>query len=148
MKSGREQYIQFELLQEKYAIHISEIQEIIKMQEISELPNVMPYVKGVINLRGRIIPVICLRRLFGLKEEQYSKHTRIVVVNYIEETVGVVVDRVDKVTTFSDIQLSPDRLGEVNSTGFSAIGIIDDAMVGILKLDQVLVKEDENIGQL
>lgn len=54
MKSGREQYIQFELLQEKYAIHISEIQEIIKMQEISELPNVMPYVKGVINLRGEL----------------------------------------------------------------------------------------------
>lgn len=147
MTSGQEQYIQFGMGPEKYAISISEIHEIIKMQEISTIPNVMPYVKGVINLRGRIVPVLSLRRLFGLEEDRYSKLTRIVVVNHQEETVGVIVDHVDKVTTFTDIQPAPDRVGGVNGANFSAIGIIDEAIAGILKLDQVLVKEGEDIGQ-
>lgn len=142
MNSGSEQYIQFEIGQEKYAIHISEIHEIIKMQEISEIPNVKPYVKGVINLRGKIVPVISLRELFGLEKEEYKKQTRIIVVNHKDETVGIIVDRVDKVTTFSDIQPPPERVGGMHGANFTGIGLHGDAIVGILKLDQVLVREN------
>ncbi len=142
MNTGQEQYIQFNIGQEKYAIAISDIHEIIKTQDITELPNVLPYIRGVINLRGKIVPVISLRTLFGMEAEVYSKHTRIIVVNHIEETVGIIVDHVDKVTTFADIQPPPDRVGGVNGTYFTGIGIVEgDGIVGLLKLDQVLIRE-------
>lgn len=141
MNPDQGQFIQFAMGQEKYAIHISEIHEIIKMQEISEIPNTRSYVKGVINLRGKIVPVISLRRLFGLATDEYTKQTRIIVVNHEEETIGIIVDGVDRVTTFADIQAPPDRVGGVNGANFTGIGIVDEGIVGILKLDQVLVKE-------
>lgn len=137
----QQQYIQFEIDHEKYAIHISEINEIIKMQDISQIPNAVPYVKGVINLRGMIVPVISLRRLFGMPEDDYSKHTRIVVVNQADETIGIIVDRVDKVTTFTDIQPAPDRVRGISGINFTGMGIIGEDIAGILELNRVLVKE-------
>lgn len=147
MSTNLEQYIQFGMGHEKYAVHISDIHEIIKIQEISEIPNVMPYVKGVINLRGKVVPVISLRRMFKLTEDQYTKHTRIVVVNHQEEKIGIVVDHVDKVTTFSDIQPPPEQVGGMQGCNFSGMGVVDELIVGILKLERVLVKEGHDIGQ-
>lgn len=147
MSTGHEQYVQFQLGREKYAIQISDIHEIIKMQDISEIPGVMTYVRGVINLRGKIVPVISLRTLFGMGEEEYSKHTRVVVVNHMDETIGIIVDRVDKVTTFSDIQAPPERVGGIHGAHFSGIGLYEQSIVGILRLDQVLVKEGSAIEQ-
>jgi len=76
-------------------------------------------------------------------EDEYTKHTRVVVVNHKEETVGIIVDRVDKVTTFSDIQAPPERFGGVNGVNFAGIGIVGEKIIGILKLDQVLVRRGE-----
>ncbi|KIL40806.1 chemotaxis protein CheW [Gordoniibacillus kamchatkensis] len=137
----QEQYIEFGIGNERYAIRIQDIHEIIKMQDITHIPNVMPYVKGVINLRGKIVPVISLRHLFGLDQETDSKNTRIVVVNHQEDTVGIIVDRVNKVTTFSDIQLPPDRVGGIDGNFFVGIGLTGGGLVGILKLDTVLLHE-------
>lgn len=147
MNFSQEQYIQFVIAQEKYAIHISEIHEIIKMQHINEVPSTRPYVKGVINLRGQIIPVVSLRVLFNLGDDEYTRHTRVVVVNHHEETIGIIVDRVDQVTTFTDIQPPLERIAGINGANFTGIGIQGDDIVGILKLDQVLIKEDESSEQ-
>lgn len=135
------QYVQFGIAQERYAIRISEVHEIIRMQDITEIPNCQFYVKGVINLRGKIIPVICLRTLFSLPEEPHSKATRIVVVHHMEESVGLIVDRVHKVATFSDIQPPPERVGGINGAYFTGIGIAGGELTGILRMDQVLVHE-------
>lgn len=143
MVSGLEQYIQFALGREMYAIHISDVHEIIKMQEIRELPHVMPYVKGMINLRGKIVPVISMRKLFDLEADQYTKHTRIVVVKHKKETVGMIVDRVDRVVTFTDIQPPPDQLGGIHGAHFTGIGISENTIVGLLKLEQVLLHAEE-----
>jgi purine-binding chemotaxis protein CheW len=139
----QEQYIEFAIESEQYAIRIEDIHEIIKMQTITEIPNAMHYVKGVINLRGKIVPVISLRNLFNLDEKQYSKNTRIVVVHHLEESVGIIVDRVNKVTTFSDIQLPPDRVGGIDGNFFVGIGLNEGGLAGILQLDQVLLHEQE-----
>jgi purine-binding chemotaxis protein CheW len=136
-----EQYVEFGIEREHYAIRIQEIHEIIKIQDITQIPNVKLYVKGVINLRGKIVPVISLRNLFQLEEKEYSKHTRIVVVHHQEDTVGIIVDNVNKVTTFSDIQPPPDRTGGIDGNFFVGIGLNDNGLVGILKLDEVLVHE-------
>jgi purine-binding chemotaxis protein CheW len=137
----QEQYIEFAIESEQYAIRIQDIHEIIKIQDITQIPNVKSYLKGVINLRGKIVPVISLRNLFDLEEKEQSKNTRIVVVHHQEDTVGIIVDSVNKVTTFSDIQPPPDRVGGIEGNYFVGIGLTDNGLVGILKLDEVLVHE-------
>lgn len=139
--SGQEQYIEFGIEDERYAIRIQDIHEIIKIQDITSIPNVRDYVKGVINLRGRIVPVLSLRCLFGSEEAPYTKSSRIVVIHHQDEAVGVIVDRVNKVTTFSDIQPPPERVGGLQGSFFTGIGLAESGLVGILKLDEVLLHE-------
>ncbi|MFC6331585.1 chemotaxis protein CheW [Paenibacillus septentrionalis] len=134
------QYVEFGIEDETYALKISDIQEIIKVQEMTEIPNCRSYVKGVINLRGKIVPIISLRLLFELKEDELTKASRIIVVNHKEEAVGIVVDRVNKVTTFPDIQPPPERIGGISGSYFTAIGVSESGLVGILKLNEVLLQ--------
>jgi purine-binding chemotaxis protein CheW len=138
---AQDQYVEFGIELERYAIRIEEIQEIIKMPEITDIPNVLPYVKGVINLRGKVITVISLRNLFNFEENGYSNSTRIMVVNHHVDTVGVIVDHVTKVTTFSDIQPPPEYAGGIDGNLFAGIGLTGDGLVGILKLDEILINE-------
>lgn len=138
---GQEQYVEFSIGREKYAILISEIHEIIRMLDITEIPNSPFYVQGVINLRGKIVPVISLRSLFAMEADAASKSTRIVVVNHREDSIGIIVDKVNKVTTFSDIQPPPERVGGISGSYFAGIGIVDTELVGILKLDEVLLRD-------
>ncbi|MGG1517849.1 chemotaxis protein CheW [Paenibacillus oryzisoli] len=138
--TSQEQYVEFGVGDEDYAIKISEIQEIIRIQDMTEIPNSRPYVRGVINLRGRIVPIISLRKLFSLHDAPESKSTRIVVVNHQEESIGIIVDRVNKVTMFADIQPPPDRIGGISGDYFVGIGITPMGLVGILKLDEVLLR--------
>ncbi|WP_123040301.1 chemotaxis protein CheW [Cohnella candidum] len=139
--TAQEQYVEFGIENEQYAIRIQDIHEIIKLQDITQIPNVKPYVKGVINLRGKIVPVLSLRNLFDMQEKAPSKSTRIVVVHHQEDTVGIIVDRVSKVTTFSDIQPPPDRVGGIDGNFFVGIGFTKGGLVGILRLDEVLLHE-------
>lgn len=140
---GQEQYIEFAIEEEQYAIHIEDIHEIIKMQDITQIPNVTPYVEGVINLRGKIVPVISLRKFFNLEVREYSRTTRIIVVHHQDDTVGIIVDRVNKVTTFADIQSPPERIGGIDGNYFVGIGLIDSGLVAILKLNEILLHEQE-----
>lgn len=134
----RNQYIEVGIGKERYALGIQDIHEIIKMQDITEIPISKTYVRGVINLRGIIVPIISLRSRFGLPEEPGSKSTRIVVVNHLKEMVGIVVDRVNQVVTFTDIQPPPERIGSVNGSYFTGIGRVGSGLVSILRLEQVL----------
>jgi purine-binding chemotaxis protein CheW len=135
---GREQYIQFEVGQNPYAVHISDVQEIIKLQEISALPNTMPYVKGVIQLREQILPVVSLSYVLGLREEPPSKHSRILIIRQGEKDIGILVDRVNKVAVYDQVQPMPDTR-EAGGVAFIAMGILDQALVGILKFNRMLV---------
>jgi len=139
MNGQKAQHIQFQIGDETYAVAISDIREIIRMQEIREIPGVASYVRGVIHLRGSIVPVVSLRLLFGKRETEPGKQTRIIIVNHRSGTVGLIVDKVDSVVTFSDIQPPPEQTGSTAGVRFIGIGILRDALVGILKLDQVLI---------
>ncbi|MFD0714232.1 chemotaxis protein CheW [Paenibacillus sp. GCM10027626] len=137
----QEQYIEMTVGEELYAVRIEEIHEIIKMQTVTEIPHCKSYVKGVINLRGKVVPVISFRHMFGLPEQPDTKATRIVVVKHREESVGIIVDQVNKVTTFPDIQPPPDHVGGVSGANFTGIGLHGQKLVGILKLDEVLLRD-------
>lgn len=131
-------YIQVGIASEMYALSIQDISEVIRMQEITDVPNTANYVKGVINLRGRIVPVVSLHGRLSMPEVPYSKSTRIVVVNYGDEVVGLIVDQVHKVIVFKDIQPPPNRIGSVENKYVSGIGHGQEGLVNILDLNSVL----------
>jgi purine-binding chemotaxis protein CheW len=92
-----EQMVTFNLGQEEYGVNILQVQEINRMVEITQVPQTEHYVEGIINLRGKVIPIIDLRKKFGMAEKEYDSHTRIVVVDVSSEVVGLVVDGVSEV---------------------------------------------------
>ncbi len=92
-----EQMVTFNLAQEEYGVNILQVQEINRMVEITEVPQTDHYVEGIINLRGKVIPIIDLRKKFGMPEKEHDGKTRIVVVDVANETVGLVVDSVSEV---------------------------------------------------
>jgi purine-binding chemotaxis protein CheW len=92
-----EQMVTFNLGHEVFGVNILQVQEINRMVEITAVPHTEHYVEGIINLRGKVIPIIDLRKKFGLQEKQRNNHTRIIVVDVSGETVGLVVDGVSEV---------------------------------------------------
>jgi len=92
-----EQMVTFNLGQEKFGVNILQVQEINRMVEITRVPQTDQYVEGIINLRGKVIPIIDLRKKFGMPEKEYDNQTRIVVVDVNNEVVGLVVDGVSEV---------------------------------------------------
>ncbi|MBB3113267.1 purine-binding chemotaxis protein CheW [Paenibacillus phyllosphaerae] len=132
------QYVVIALGQERYGIHISEVYEIIKMQAITAVPKSQPFLEGVTNLRGKILPVINLRRRFKMEPADNSKHTRIVVAKYKDELVGIVVDAVEQVTTFTEIQPTSDTSSAVDRHFMQGIGLVQEEITCVLNIEQVL----------
>lgn len=92
-----EQMVTFNLALEEYGVDILQVQEINRMVEITEVPQTDQCVEGIINLRGKVIPIIDLRKKFNMPEKEHDNQTRIVVVDVNNETVGLVVDGVSEV---------------------------------------------------
>ncbi|WP_432776665.1 chemotaxis protein CheW [Brevibacillus gelatini] len=137
--SQQDQYIVIELGTEKYALKISEVYEIIKKQKITAVPNSKAFLEGVTNIRGKIVPIISLRKRFQLGETSVIHKARIVVVNHNEEMIGIAVDGVNQVIKFSDIQPSTEIVSGVDGSYFQGIGQSEDGFIGILNLEHVLV---------
>ncbi|MBU5352261.1 chemotaxis protein CheW [Paenibacillus barcinonensis] len=134
----KEQYIELAVGTETCAIRIEEIHEIIKMLSITDIPFSRPEIKGVMNLRGKVVCVMSLRSLLGMPDEPETRATRIIVVRYREEYIGLIVDRVNKVTTYSEIHPPSGGHGRHQEAFFQGIGQQGDKLVGILKLDEIL----------
>jgi len=100
-------FLTFSVGREAYGIEIKFVTEIIGIQEITEVPELPDYVKGIINLRGKIIPVIDVRLRFRKEPKQYNDRTCIVVINIKETTVGLIVDNVAEVINIDDSNIVP-----------------------------------------
>lgn len=132
-------YIVVGLNEEKFALPITDIQEIIKDMPITEIPAARAHVKGVINLRGTIVPVIGLRSKFRMMESCSTASSRIVIVQTPDgEPVGLYVDRVEQVAYFPEILPTPDGIGGSQAGNLSGIGKINDQLVSILHLPSIL----------
>jgi len=105
--AGSLQLVSFRLGQEEYGIEITKVQEIILMGEITRLPQTPPYIKGLINLRSTVIPIVDLRLRFGLPPQEATEETRIMVVNVRGKTIGIIVDAVNEVLRISKDQIAP-----------------------------------------
>jgi purine-binding chemotaxis protein CheW len=133
-----QQYVIVELGTEKHAMAISDIHEIIKMQKITEVPDSRPFLKGVTNLRGKIMPVISLRKRFGLEETAAERRARIIVVRHRDGMIGIIVDGVRQVTRFSEIQPSSDIVSGIEGQYFAGIGRTEEGFISILHIDHIL----------
>lgn len=143
-------YLTFLLAQESYGLEILKVSEIIKIMNITLVPQMPEYVKGVINLRGRVIPVIDLRLKFGLEEIPYTEETCVIVVN-LGTQIGIIVDTVEEVLDIpQDAIEPPPHMGNGVGTEFiRGMGKIEEKVKILLDIEMVLSADElTSIGQL
>lgn len=134
------QLVSFNVGDEEFAVDILHVKEINRMLEVTRVPNVPEYVEGVVNLRGRVIPVIDLRLRFGMPRRQHDKHTRIIVVEVSGRVVGFVVDAVREVLSIprSVTEPPPNLLGARPHEYITAVGKLEDRILILLDPEKVL----------
>ncbi len=139
------QFLTFALGEEEYGVEILKIQEIKGYSAITPLPGAPAYVKGVLNLRGTIVPILDLRKKFGLPEVEYTQFTVIVVVQVAGKVTGFIVDAVSDVLTVQggDIQPTPDLQGQVDTTCLTGLAKAGERLVILLDIDRVLASAEQ-----
>jgi len=135
------QLVSFKMGNEEFGVDILKVQEINRMLQVTHVPNSPPYVEGVINLRGKVIPVINLRQRLGLESKEWDKHTRIIVMELSGKTVGFVVDAVSEVLRIpKSVTEPPPEMGDkANADYIMAVGKLEDRLLTLLDLEKVLV---------
>ena len=124
------QIVSFQLGEEEFGLDIMRVQEIILVGAITKMPQVPEYVRGMINLRGHVIPVVDLRTRFGQPQCEKTEEQRIIVVNIASKTIGIVVDAVNEVLRVKTDEIEPAQTG---------IGEVQRFITGLLKIDQKLI---------
>ncbi|MBI3579895.1 MAG: chemotaxis protein CheW [Ignavibacteriales bacterium] len=139
------QLVSFTIGEEEFGVDILKVQEINRMVEVTRVPNAPEYVDGVINLRGKVLPIIDLRRRFGMQRKEHDKNTRIVVVELGGKVIGFVVDAVSEVLRIprSVTEAPPSIVGGVNAEYITAVGKLEDRLLILLDLERVLVEEEK-----
>ncbi len=135
------QVVSFDLGDEVFAINIFQVQEIIRMIEITKVPNTPSFVEGVINLRGKVIPVVDLRKRFHLPVKEDNPQERIIVAKVNNKPVGMIVDEVSEVLRFSreNVEPTPSLLSEgIDSQSVAGVAKIQDRLLILLDLDNFL----------
>lgn len=126
------QLVSFSLDNEEYGVDVLKVREIIRMPNITRVPNTPHYVEGVINLRGKVIPIINMRRRFGLIEIEYDKQTRIMVMDVEGELMGFIVDAVSEVIRISSSEIQP-------SPAVVTSGIDQECIAGVINQTERLL---------
>ncbi len=134
------QLVSFNIGSEEYGIEILKVQEINRMVEITKVPQAPRFVEGVINLRGKVIPVIDLRKRFNLEVRPYDKSTRIVVVNIDGTIMGMIVDAVSEVLRLSSktIEPPPEIATGANAEYIKGVAKLEDRLLIYLDLSKVM----------
>ena len=142
------QFVGFRIGEEHYAIAITKIQEIILMKPITRLPQVPDSIEGLINLRGNVIPVVNMRKRFGLPAKDFDDETRTVVVNTHDKTVGCVVDEVTQVMRVSadQIQAVPISVSGAARRFISGVARLEDQLLIVLDIDRLFDPSELELG--
>jgi purine-binding chemotaxis protein CheW len=146
-------FLTFRLGEESYGVAVLKIREIIRMQKITLVPQMPPYVKGVINLRGKVIPVIDMRLKFNVGSDAVTERTCIVVVQLdnretsVTTSVGLIVDAVEEVMTISEeeVEETPDLGGQFDGQYILGIAKIKGEVKTLLDINEVIMAENINI---
>ncbi len=138
------QLVVFQLGAELYGVEISRVHEIIRLQSVTRVPKAPAFVEGVINLRGKVIPVVDLRRRFGLPTAEHTRASRIVVVELGDQVVGIVVDGVSEVLRVNTAIVEPPSpvVAGIDSEYLHGIAKLTDRLVILLDLDRILGRDE------
>jgi purine-binding chemotaxis protein CheW len=134
------QFVAFRIDSQTYAFRIEQIQEIVILGQVTRTPQVPDYVEGVANLRGSIIPIVNLRKLFGLHPKPVDADTRTIVVNVGKRTIGCTVDTVTQVVRIGQdaIHLAPDTVTSHGASYISGFARVQDQLIVLLEVDELL----------
>lgn len=135
--------IVFQLKDDEYGIPVQQVQSIERMMHITRVPRVAKFVKGVMNLRGVVTPIIDLRKRFGIEEAAYSESTRIIIVGVGDLDVGLIVDAANDVIDIPEgtIEPPPQVVGSVEVEYLNGVAKLDKRLLILLNLDRVLNPE-------
>lgn len=147
-EASAEEYLQivsFIVGNEEFGVDILKVFEINRSVEVTRVPNTPAYVEGVINLRGKVIPIIDLRQRFGLPRKEHDKNTRIIVVELEEKVIGFVVDAVRQVLRIpkSATEPPPSIVAGINAEYITAVGKLDERLLILLDLEKVLSAKEK-----
>ncbi len=136
--------IVFQLNNEEYGIPVENVGSIERMVKITRVPGTASFVKGVINLRGVITPIIDLRERFGLEEKEYNESTRIIIVTIDEKEVGIVVDSANDVIDINKgiIEPPPEVIGSIDVDYIEGVAKLEKRLLILLNIDKVLSTQE------
>ena len=135
------QFIVIKLGDEQYGINIKYIDNIVRMPHITRVPKVDPYLKGVINLRGEVVPVMSIRIKMGLPEDEFTKSSRIIIIKLESQGyIGIIVDEVKEVVTLDASQIEKVSYDSKDEKGnfISGVGKCEDGLISLLDLNMVV----------
>lgn len=144
------QYIKVEMGEELFGIDIRYVDNIVRMQRITRVPNVASYIKGIINLRGEIIPIMNLRLKMGLQEIDETKATRIIIVKMEQfGKIGFIVDAVKEVVALEEEQIDKIKYDSKDESihFVSAVGKLADSLISLLDLNTVLIEKSSIVTE-
>jgi purine-binding chemotaxis protein CheW len=138
------QLVTFRLDNEEFGVDILKVQEINRMMNITKIPNAPDFIEGVINLRGKIIPIVDLRKRLGFINRQYDKSTRIIVVELDGLVLGFIVDSVSEVLRISEntVEPPPSMVSGIDSEYIDGVGKLDDRLLILLELKKVFASPE------
>ncbi len=137
------QLVVFRLAREEYGLPITKVQEINRLVPITKLPQTPAFMEGIINLRGRIIPVIDLRKRFQLEISSYNDDSRIIIVEVDGQTVGIIVDSVTEVVRLAAVSVEPPPPTFILDARYiQGVGKLDDRLLILLEIDRILTSQE------
>jgi purine-binding chemotaxis protein CheW len=141
--TGELQLVSFNLGEEEFGIEILKVREINRMLAITHVPSAPPYVEGIVNLRGKVIPIIDLRSRLGLKRREHDKDTRIVVVELSGKVLGFIVDAVKEVLRIShaSTERAPRITGAPSEDYITGVAKLGDRLLILLEMEKVIDTE-------
>lgn len=139
------QLVVFRLHNEEFGVEITDVREIVKPRHITRLPHVADYIEGVTNLRGEVIPVICLRKRFGLEPQEETQDTRIIMLEIDDGMVGFIVDAVTETLRLPEdaIDPPPSNIAGLRADYLAGVGKIDDRLLILLEVDKILSSQEK-----
>lgn len=143
------QLVTFNMGTEEYAVDILKVQEINRMSEIAKVPNAPSYVEGVINLRGRVIPVVSLGKRFKFAERDRDEQSRIMIMDIQGITIGVIVDSVSEVLRIpaNTVDPAPNIATEMGNEFIKGIAKMEDRLIILIDMD-LLIEHSESVSML
>ena len=140
----REEFLSFRLGGEEYGVDILKVQEIRSYDTVTRLPEAPDYIKGVINLRGTIVPVVDMRLKLKLGRAEFDKQTVMIILNVSDKVIGMVVDGVSDVITLaaSQIRPPPEFNGDLDTTYITGLGAVEDRMLILVDIERLMSASD------